>query len=104
MTKHIEKLNQNNLYQERKEQYIKYIKFLNQNKKSSNKNFYIIIKNNTSDLNQLESMKIQSLQEEFFKIKELLARCGNVVSEYTEEKQIREVLFSFLNSRIFLKE
>lgn len=102
LTKHIQILNQNNFYQEIKEKYIKYINFLNQNKKSSNKNFYIIIKKTTSNSNNLETITIQNLQEEFFKIKEGLARCGNIVSEYTNENQIRDVLYSFLNSRIFL--
>ena len=104
LAKHIHILNQNNCYQEIKEKYIEYINSLNHNKKSSNKNFYIIIKKTTSDLNNLENIAIQNLQEEFFKIKENLARCGNIVSEYTEEKQIREILFSFLNSKIFLNE
>lgn len=104
LTKHIQILNQNKFYHEIKEKYIEYINSLNRNKKSSNKNFYIIIKKTTSNLNDLETISIQSLQEEFFKIKEHLARCGNVVSEYTEEKQIRDILFSFLNSRLFLSE
>ena len=81
---------------------MKYIKELNQNKKSSNKNFYIIIKKTTS--NNLQTVTIQNLQEEFYKIKELLARCGNIVSEFTKEKQIRDILFSFLNSRLFLND
>ena len=102
LTKHINKIKENNLYPEIKEKYLKYIKELNQNKKSSNKNFYIIIKKTTS--NNLQTVTIQNLQEEFYKIKELLARCGNIVSEFTKEKQIRDILFSFLNSRLFLND
>lgn len=101
LTNHINKLNQNNSYKEIKEKYVEYINSLNKNKKSSNKNFYIIIKKSTSDSNNLENAIIQSLQEEYFKIKEQLSRCGNIVSEYTKENQIRDLLFSFLNSRIF---
>lgn len=104
LTNHINKLKENSLYPEIKEKYLKYIKELNQNKKSSNKNFYIIIKKTTSNTNNLQTVAIQSLQEEFYKIKELLARCGNVVSEFTKEEQIREILFSFLNSRLFLND
>ena len=103
LTKHIQILNQNHFYHEIKEKYIEYINSLNRNKKSSNKNFYIIIKT-TSNSNNLENISIQSLQDEFFKIKEYLAKCGNIVSEYTEEEQIRDILFSFLNSRLFLSE
>ena len=101
-TKHIDLLNQNNFYSEIKEKYIEYINSLNQKQKSSNKNFYIIISQSAEDITNLESVTIQNLQENYFKVKELLARCGNIVSEYTKENQIREVLFSFLNSRIFL--
>ena len=102
LTKHIDLLNQNNFYSEIKEKYIEYINSLNQKQKSSNKNFYIIISQSAEDITNLESVTIQNLQENYFKVKELLARCGNIVSEYTKENQIREVLFSFLNSRIFL--
>ena len=102
LTKHIDLLNQNNFYSEIKEKYIEYINSLNQKQKSSNKNFYIIISQSAEDITNLESVTIQNLQENYFKVKELLARCGNIVSEYTKENQMREVLFSFLNSRIFL--
>ena len=104
LSKHLKKINEINLYPEIKEEYINYINSLNQNKQSSNKNFYIILKKSTTDLNNIENIAIQNLQEEFFKIKELLSRCGNVVSEYTEENEIKEILFSFLNSRIFLEK
>ena len=104
LTKHLELINKNKNLGDIKDKYIEYIKALNKNKKSSNKNFYIIIKKSTLDNNNIETIIIQNLQEEYFKIKDLLARCGNVVSEYTEEEKVREVLFSFLNSRIFLNE
>lgn len=104
LTKHLELINKNKNFGDIKDKYIEYIKALNKNKKSSNKNFYIIIKKSTLDNKNIETIIIQNLQEEYFKIKDLLARCGNVVSEYTEEEKVREVLFSFLNSRIFLNE
>ena len=104
LSKHLQILNNNNFYPNIKEEYINYINYLNQTKKSSNKNFYIIIKKSTTETNNLESIIIQNLQEEFFKIKELLAKCGNVVSEHTEENETKEILFSFLNSRIFLEK
>lgn len=104
LTKNIDLLNQNNLYPEIKEKYIEYINSLNQNQKSSNKNFFIIISQSAEDISNLESVTIQNLQENYFKVKELLARCGNIVSEYTKENQVRDVLFSFFNSKIFLNE
>ena len=104
LSKHIDLLHKNNLYPEIKEKYIEYINSLNQNQKSSNKNFFIIISQTADDLTTLESVTIQNLQENYFKVKELLARCGNIVSEYTNEDQVRDVLFSFFNSKIFLNE
>ena len=50
LTKHINLLYQNNLYSNLKEKYVEYINYLNQNQKSSNKNFFIIISQNTEDI------------------------------------------------------
>ncbi len=104
LTKHLEILNQNNLYPEIKEKYIEYINSLNEKQKSSNKNFFIIINQEPQEGNNLEKINIQNLQEKYFKIKELLSRCGNLVTEYTQEKEITNILFSFFNSWIFLNE
>lgn len=79
-----------------KEEYISYIQELNKIKKSSSKNFYIILKDSTSEKG--EKIKIENLNNNYKKIRDLLSRCGNVVSEYTEEKEIVEILCSFLNS------
>lgn len=98
LTNQIKRLNENNLYTEIKEKYIEYIMNLNKIKKSSCKNYYIIIKNSTDENN--ENIKIQNLQDNYLKLKEQLSRCGNVVSEYTKEELI-EILFSFLNSKKF---
>lgn len=38
----------------------------------------------------------------YFKIKECLSRCGNIVSDINNKKQIIDILFSFLNFRIYL--
>ena len=96
LSKQINYLNQNNDFIELKNSYIEYIENLNKSRKSSCKNFFIIIKDSSSENN--ETIKIQNLQNQYNKIKDLLSRCGNVVSEYTEEKQILEILFSSLNS------
>ena len=83
------------------ENYIQYIKQLNQNKKSSNKNFYIIIKNSIEKekIEKEEETIFEELNEKYFKIKECLSRCGNFVIEVSNKKEINNIFFSFLNTR-----
>ena len=79
----------------------KYIEFINEknNKnKSASKNIYLIIKNNFANL---EENIFQELNEKYFKIKECLSRCGNIVSECNKE-ELKNILFSFFNLKIFL--
>lgn len=86
------------------DEYINYINELNQNKKSSNKNFFIIIKKSfeNSKIEELEENIIEELNEKYFKIKECLARCGNVVKDINEEEKIKELILSFINRRLYL--
>ena len=84
------------------ENYISYIQNLNSNRKSSSKNFYIIISDNIDKkLNILESEEIikNDLKEKYFKIKECLSRSGNLVSEISNKKEIEKIFFSLLNTR-----
>ena len=71
-------------------------------KKSSSKDFYIIISNekikNNENINSYEIIK-NDLKEKYFKIKECLSRCGNSVIEINEKEKIEEIFFSFLNTR-----
>ncbi len=108
LDKHISNIN----FQKKKEkeniqkisdQYIQYIKQLNQNKKSSNKNFYIVIKNSIENekLEKIEENIFQELNEKYFKIKECLARCGNVVKDMNEKEKVKELLVSFLDRRMY---
>ena len=99
----------NNLNQEEKNiqeisnKYINYIKELNNNKKSSSKNYYIIINyenKNNEKINE-EFYAIEDLNNKYFKIKDCLSRCGNMVNDILEEKQIINILFSFFNTRIY---
>lgn len=80
------------------EKYIEYIIRLNNEKKSSSKNFYIIIKSYQKDKTK-EEIIISELNERYFKIKECLARCGNIVSEIVSKEELRNILFTFLNAR-----
>ena len=84
------------------EEYIEYIKNLNSAKKSSTKEFYIIIeneKNNKKDYIESEEIIKNELKENYFKIKECLARCGNSTEEISNQKEAIEILYSFLNTR-----
>lgn len=107
LSKHISKINsQKNIEKENikkiSENYIQYIKKLNQNKKSSNKRFYIIIKNSKIKENiKTEEMIIEELNDNFYKIKECLARCGNVVKDISKKQEIISLLYSFINTRMY---
>ena len=85
------------------ENYINYIKELNKNKKSSNKNFYIIIKNNIKD-EKVEENVVEELNENYFKIKECLARCGNIVKDINKKENVKKLIQSFINKRLLLLE
>lgn len=77
---------------------------MNNEKKSSSKNYYIILKyqDENKDKNDVEEYAIQELNNNFFKIKEGLSRCGNVVEDISSEEEILNIFFSFLNSRMYL--
>ena len=83
------------------ENYINFIQKNNQDKKSSSKSFYIIIKN-SNNKEQLEEIIINDLNEKYFKIKECLSRCGNIVQEYDEKEETIEILKSFLNVKNYI--
>ncbi len=85
------------------ENYINYIKELNKNKKSANKNFYIIIKNNIKE-EKIEENIVEELNENYFKIKECLARCGNIVKDINKKENIKKLIQSFINKRLLLLE
>ena len=80
--------------------YFNFIQKFNSIKNSSSKNFYIIISNNNDDS---EDIVFQELNEKYFKIKECLFRCGNMVEDLNSKNKIEEILNVFFNDRIFLK-
>ena len=104
ITEQVKKENNLNIFEISKK-YISFIQKINQEKKSSSKNFYIIIKEENKQSNfdsNIEEIILEQLNEKFFKIKECLSRCGNTVFELNEKEETKKVLFSFLNSRIYL--
>lgn len=77
--------------------YINFIEEKNNKNKSVSKNIYLIISNQSkNDSNKFEENIIQELNEKYFKIKENLSRCGNIVLESTKEDTIN-ILHSFFN-------
>ena len=75
-----------------KQKYIEYMEKLNYERKSSAKTFFLIIKN--------ENSEDEELNEKYLKIKEWLGRCGNRVEEIKSKEEIKEILNSFINRRI----
>ena len=101
----IKELNKNNSKNNFAEKYCEFIEKLNEEKKTNSKNFYILIKEESEKENiDNEKIIIQKLNENYFKIKESLSRCGNKVEEINSEKEIRKLLFNSLNYRKQNKE
>ena len=107
LEKNIENINKNILRKENcylkeiSKKYIEYINNLNSSKRSSTKNFYIIISKKENEENFIESFEIikSDLKEKYFKIKDCLSRCGNSVIEIDNKEEIIKILDSFFNTR-----
>ena len=108
LSKHILKIQKNiqkreNRYlKEFSENYIEYINTMNLTQKSSSKNFYIVISKKI-DKKEIKKENIEivksELQENYFKLKDCLARCGNIVLEISDRKEIIKIFYSFFNTR-----
>jgi len=93
----------NNKIIEIKDNYISYITKLNQEKNSSSKNFYIIIRKKVNILNKAqeeftneENRAYEYLNECYFKIKETLTKCGNTVNEIETQNEFINIFNSFI--------
>lgn len=82
--------------------YCEYIKKLNHDNSSSSKKFFILIKKNSEKITP-NSIK-EELNSDYFKVKECLARCGNTVLEVSSKKETMEILYSFLNTKDYIKK
>ena len=99
LSKHISKIKESEL----SKKYIEYITKLNQEKKTNAKSFFIILKEELKkDAKIDEKIIIQNLNENYFKVKDSLARCGNKVEEISEKQKIEKIINSFLNYRKIL--
>lgn len=85
--------------------YILFIEEMNESNKSSTKMFYIILKTyienkRKEDYNKLfinQNIISQTLNDQFFKVKETLSRCGNLVYDINSKQEVQNILKSFLN-------
>ncbi len=108
LSNHFSQIN-NHLIQEEKniqeisKKYIEKIKELNNNKKSSSKNYYIILEyiNKNNEIIDIQTNATENLNNKYFKIKDGLSRCGNIATDINDKKQIKHILFSFFNTRIY---
>lgn len=79
-----------------KKEYINFIENKSLENDSSLKNFYIVIDyiiNNKEDINLIK----KSLNDKFFKIKDSISRCGNIVHGECKKEETYEILNSFYN-------
>ena len=113
LSNHISKIKEKNKEEKENikilsEKYTNYIKKINIEKKSSSKNFYILIKEipEIKKINTKINEKIifDKLNDKYFCIKECLSRCGNVVIDISDQKNAEKILYSFFNSRKDLLE
>jgi len=77
--------------------YLAYISALEQENKSSSKEFFIILKVgfNEHHKNEEENLAQNELLDQFYKIKETLSRCGNMVQQIESAKETEEFLKDF---------
>ena len=113
LSNHISKIKEKNKEEKENikllsEKYTNYIKKINIEKKSSSKNFYILIKEipeiKKINTNINEKIIFDKLNDKYFCIKEYLSRCGNVVIDISDQKNAEKILYSFFNSRKDLLE
>lgn len=78
-------------------EYINFIKDKSSKSDFSNKNFIIVIKETSKDAEiDLENIKINNLNDKYYKIRECLSKCGNLVTEISKEETI-ELLYNSFN-------
>lgn len=87
------------------EKYMNFIKVKNEENKSSSKNFYIIVKYTTNESKEqdeaknIENIAINYLNESYFKIKDSLSRCGNLIYDVNSKMETENILLSFFDSK-----
>lgn len=98
--KEISKKEENDNIKEISNSYLEYLNNKNSENNSSSKNFYIVLKSeikadNKEKFNLSETVAINNLNEKYFKVKESLSRCGNIIFEINNPEDIEIILKSF---------
>lgn len=83
--------------------YIEFLNNKNNENNSSSKNFFIVLKSeikaeNKEEFSLSETVAINNLNEKYFKVKESLSRCGNIIFEINNKEEIEDILKSFLKN------
>lgn len=92
--KEISKNEENEKIKEVCENHIKYLERKNEENKASSKNFYIVISYENKDSKE-EYQIITYLNECYFKIKETLSRCGNIVYDCNIKDEAQKIISTF---------
>jgi len=95
--KKMEKSLNNNFMVKIFDSYIKFIKNKNKEKLSNSKDFFIVINSIKFPENKEENILLD-LKEKYYKIKDSLSRCGNVVIEIKEKEELKNIIKSFLDN------
>lgn len=108
LSKHISLIKQqmkkenNSILLQLSEEYLNFIQENNKEKISSSKNFFILLKisnQNKQEKTTDEERIIEQLNENYFKVKECLSRCGNLALEIDTKQETQTILYSFLNTK-----
>lgn len=92
--KEISQKEENEKIKEICEKHIEYIKQKNEENKSASKSFFIIIE--YENMENKDKFHIFSyLNENYFKIKETLSRCGNIVYDCNTKEEVEKILSTF---------
>ena len=109
LSKHITQIEEQNKNEKENilklsQDYINFIQNLNFERKSSSKNFYILLKEIPQNKKHIlekdeENIMCEKLNDSYFKIKESLSRCGNTIIDSSDKEKTEKILYCFLNSR-----
>ena len=103
LKEHIENINKNKQKENEKikniiNKYIENIKLINSKNKSDAKHFFILIKEIQEKNN--EENCIEQLNEKYFRIKELLSKCGNTIININSQCEVEKILEEFIYLKI----